>query len=316
MPADREASYEYTVREEDVLERLDKFISNLFDDHSRTTIQKMIDVGLVRVNGKNTKSSYVVKPGDFLEIDDLPLNEQDITPEDIPLDIVYEDDSVMVVNKPSGMVVHPAPGNYSHTLVNALVYHIDNLPVKDDRLRPGIVHRIDKDTSGLIMVAKTEKAQILLQDELKRKQTKREYIALLDGVILNETGTIDAPIGRDTKDRKKMAVVKDGKPAITHFEVLERFFDKTLVSCRLETGRTHQIRVHMAYIGFPLVGDYVYNPKVKKNDFGQYLHAKTIGFTHPETGKWMEFSTELPDTFQEELDKLREEDTYASAFPA
>ncbi|HPJ86323.1 MAG TPA: RluA family pseudouridine synthase, partial [Bacillota bacterium] len=210
MPADREATYEYTVREDDVLERLDKFISNLFDDHSRTTIQKMIDAGLVRVNGKNAKSSHVVKPGDFLEIDDLPLNEQDITPEDIPLDIVYEDDSVMVVNKPSGMVVHPAPGNYSHTLVNALVYHIDNLPVKDDRLRPGIVHRIDKDTSGLLMVAKTEKAQILLQDELKRKHTKREYIALLDGVILNETGTIDAPIGRDTKDRKKMAVVKDG----------------------------------------------------------------------------------------------------------
>ncbi len=316
MPADREALYEYTVREDDTFERIDKFLSRLLEEHSRTTIRKMIDSGYVRLNGKNVKASHVVKPGDFLEIDELPLTEQDITPEDIPLDIVYEDDDVLVVDKPSGMVVHPAPGNYEHTLVNALLYHIGSLPETTDKLRPGIVHRIDKDTSGLLMVAKTERAQNALQEELRQKKTKREYIALVDGVIPNDRGTIDAPVGRDRKDRKKMAVTADGKAAVTHFEVLERFFDKTLISCRLETGRTHQIRVHMAYIGYPLSGDYVYNQKAKKNDFGQFLHAKTIGFTHPRSKLWMEFEAPLPEPFAKELERLRKEEGFSSPYTA
>ncbi len=303
--SNQESAYEYVVRSDDQIERLDKFVAVLIEEYSRTTVQKMIDAKLVLVNGSPAKASYRVKPGDFLQMEELPLTELEITPENIPLDIVYEDDDLLVVNKPSGMVVHPAPGNYTHTLVNALLYHINLLSNFKESLRPGIVHRIDKDTSGLLMVAKTDYAHQKLQAELKEKTTKRVYIALVDGVILNQTGTIDAPIGRDPRDRKKMAVTGDGKPAITHFTVLERFSSKTLIECALETGRTHQIRVHMAYIKHPLVGDYIYNSKSAKAEFGQYLHAKTLGFTHPRTNEWMEFECELPTVFRDHILILR-----------
>ncbi len=303
--SNQESAYEYVVRSDDQIERLDKFVAVLIEEYSRTTVQKMIEAKLVLVNGSPAKASYKVKPGDFLQMEELPLTELEITPENIPLDIVFEDDDLLVVNKPSGMVVHPAPGNYTHTLVNALLYHINQLSNFKETLRPGIVHRIDKDTSGLLMVAKTDYAHQKLQTELKAKTTKRVYIALVEGVILNQTGTIDAPIGRDPRDRKKMAVVGDGKSAITHFTVLERFSSKTLIECVLETGRTHQIRVHLAYIKHPLVGDYIYNSKSSKAEFGQYLHAKTLGFTHPRTNEWMEFECELPAVFRENILVLR-----------
>ncbi|MDD3958328.1 MAG: RluA family pseudouridine synthase, partial [Candidatus Izemoplasmatales bacterium] len=252
------------------------------------------------------KASYRLKMNDRVTVGELPITELDIVGEDIPLDIVYEDDWVLVVDKPSGMVVHPAPGHPNHTLVNALIYHFQALKNIQDSLRPGIVHRIDKDTSGLLMVAKTDRAHQILQDELRAKTTKREYVALVEGVILNQHGTIRAPIGRDSQDRKKMAVVDAGKPAVTHFEVMERFQTHTLLKMRLETGRTHQIRVHMAYIGHPLANDPVYGMS-DGNDFGQYLHAETLGFTHPITAKWLEFSRPIPSEFSQMILRLREE---------
>ncbi|MBU1145478.1 MAG: RluA family pseudouridine synthase [Firmicutes bacterium] len=296
---------EYTILETDPLIRIDKFLSELYEELSRTTVQKMIALQTVLVNSKAVKANYKVKIGDFIQLEEIPLTEQDIQAENIPLDIVYEDDYLLVVNKPSGMVTHPAPGHYEHTLVNALLYHINQLSNINGDIRPGIVHRIDKDTSGLLMVAKTDYAHQVLADELKEKTTKREYIALVDGVILNQRGTIDAPLARDPRDRKKMAVVASGKSAVTHFEVLKRFSDKTLVSCQLETGRTHQIRVHFAYIKFPLVGDYVYGKNKNATEFGQFLHAKTIGFTHPITKKWMEFTRELPQEFSDLIESLQ-----------
>lgn len=288
------------VESSDDLIRIDKFIHQAYEDFTRTTVQKMIDEGCVLVNHLPTKANYVVKPGDLIEIEELPITLQDASPEDIALDIVFEDDDVLVVNKPSGMVVHPAPGNYTGTLVNALLFHINHLSKGSSELRPGIVHRIDKDTSGLLMIAKNDFSHQALSQELKDKKTKREYLALCQGVILNQKGTIHAPIGRSPQDRKKMAVVAEGKPATTHFEVLERYSDATLIKCILETGRTHQIRVHMAYIGYPLVGDYVYGEKVE-TDFGQYLHAKTLGFTHPRSKQWMEFDSDLPDQFKQKI---------------
>ncbi|MBN2504120.1 MAG: RluA family pseudouridine synthase [Bacilli bacterium] len=295
---------EYLVGANDPVERIDKFVSSVFEEYSRTTVQKMIAADLLLVNKESVKPSYKVKVGDLIEFEELPLTELEVTPEDIKLDIVFEDEDVLVVNKPSGMVVHPAPGNYEHTLVNALLFHL-NRSIGNDDLRPGIVHRIDKDTSGLLMVAKNDFAHQRLQAELKEKQTKREYVALVDGVILNDKGTIDAPIGRDPKDRKKMAVVTGGKPSVTHFQVLERYAEHTLISCRLETGRTHQIRVHMAYIKYPLAGDHIYNKKAEKSGFGQYLHAKVLGFTHPRSGQWQEFTNELPKEFSDLIANLR-----------
>ncbi|MDD4184606.1 MAG: RluA family pseudouridine synthase [Candidatus Izemoplasmatales bacterium] len=300
-----EFAFEYLVREDDQCERIDKFLGGVISDASRTTIQKMLALNLVKVNDVFVKPSHKIRIGDLIEYDELPLTEQDIVAENIPLDIVYEDNDVLVVNKPSGMVVHPAPGHYSGTLVNALLYHFQSLSGTSGTLRPGIVHRIDKDTSGVLMVAKTDFAHQALQAELKQKTTKRVYKALIEGVILNQAGTIDAPIGRDRFDRKKMAVADNGKPAITHFTVLERFKDNTFIECRLETGRTHQIRVHMAYIGHPLVGDYIYGSKKQKADFGQYLHAETIGFTHPVNGRWLEFSVPLPLEFKAKIELLR-----------
>ena len=226
--------------------------------------------------------------------------------EDIPLEIVYQDADVAVVNKPQGMVVHPSAGHTSGTLVNALMYHIKDLSGINGELRPGIVHRIDKDTSGLLMVAKNDAAHVALADELKAKKSLRKYWAIVHGNLPNDRGVIEAPIGRSDKDRKKQAVTAKGKPALTRFHVLERFGDYSLVELQLETGRTHQIRVHMAYIGHPVAGDEVYGPRKTLKGHGQFLHAKTLGFTHPRTGEVMEFSVEVPEIFQETLEKLRQ----------
>ncbi|MGI6392574.1 MAG: RluA family pseudouridine synthase [Candidatus Izemoplasmatales bacterium] len=305
MISSTEYAFEYLVNENDKCERIDKFLTTVSTDLSRTTVQKMLAANLVLVNGDIVKASYKVKNGDLIEFNELPLSEQDILPEAIPLDIIYEDNDLVVVNKPSGMVVHPAPGHYRGTLVNALLYHFQSLSASSGNLRPGIIHRIDKDTSGVLMVAKTDFAHQALQNELKDKKTKRIYKALVEGVILNQAGVIEAPIGRDKQDRKKMAVTDTGKPAVTHFHVIARFQNHTFVECRLETGRTHQIRVHMTYIGHPLLGDHVYGKKKSEFGFGQYLHAETIGFTHPVSGKWMEYTAPLPEEFSRMLNRLQ-----------
>lgn len=301
MLQENEYAVEYLVSDTDELIRIDKFISVIFPQYSRTLVQKMIKQSSLLVNGLATKANYIVRLGDFIQIEEIPFVEMDLVPEPLLLNIVYEDDDVLVVDKPSGMVVHPAPGHYDHTLVNGLLYHINQLSSGTHPLRPGIVHRIDKDTSGLLMVAKNDEAHRILSDELKAKVTKREYIALVSGKISNTTGKIDAPIGRDFKDRKKMRVSESGRIAITHFTVLERFNDATLVKCVLETGRTHQIRVHMAYIGHPVINDPVYSKANLNDDFGQYLHAQVLGFTHPTTKKYLEFSSPLPEVFENKL---------------
>ena len=291
----------YTVENELSDIRIDKYLIDLLDV-SRSKVQKMIESNNITVNDKFVKNSYIVRVDDVIKVTELVEN-TDILPENIPLDIVYEDDYLLVVNKPSGMVVHPALGHYSGTLVNALMYHT-NLSSND--VRPGIVHRIDKDTSGLLLVAKNDDVHLALSEELSKRKVNRKYIALVYGVINNDTGTIDAPIGRSMFDRKKMSVTDiNSKDAITHFKVLERLSDATLIECTLETGRTHQIRVHMSYIGFPIVNDPVYGRKKIINDFGQMLHAKTIGFNHPITGEYMEFSKDAPKEFYDILDTFR-----------
>jgi len=296
-------SYEWVITESDVLDRIDKMIASEFEEFSRSLVQKMIENEYIIVNQKAVKANYKVKVSDVIEIEELPITLQDALPKEMDLDIVFEDDDVLIVNKPSGMVTHPAPGHYQDTLVNGLLYHTLSLSEGTAEYRPGIVHRIDKDTSGLLMIAKNDYAHQILAEELKEKHTFREYIALVSGVIKNSKGTIDAPIGRSNNDRKKMAVTPNGKPAITHFEVIERFEKATLIKCRLETGRTHQIRVHMAYINHPLIGDPVYGKKI--DDFGQFLHAKTLGFTHPRTLDWMMFDSELPIEFIKKIEELR-----------
>ena len=291
----------YTVENELSDIRIDKYLIDLLGV-SRSKVQKMIESNNITVNDKFVKNSYIVRVDDVIKVTELVEN-TDILPENIPLDIVYEDDYLLVVNKPSGMVVHPALGHYSGTLVNALMYHT-NLSNHD--VRPGIVHRIDKDTSGLLLVAKNDDVHLALSEELSKRKVNRKYIALVHGVINNDTGTIDAPIGRSMFDRKKMSVTDiNSKDAITHFKVLERLSDATLIECTLETGRTHQIRVHMSYIGFPIVNDPVYGRKKIINDFGQMLHAKTIGFNHPITGEYMEFSKDAPKEFYDILDTFR-----------
>lgn len=291
----------YSVENELCDIRIDKYLIDLLGV-SRSKAQKMIESNNITVNDKFVKNSYIVRVDDVIKVTELVEN-TDILPENIPLDIVYEDDYLLVVNKPSGMVVHPALGHYTGTLVNALMYHT-NLSKND--IRPGIVHRIDKDTSGLLLVAKNDDIHLALSEELSKRKVNRKYIALVYGVINNDTGTIDAPIGRDMFDRKKMSVTDiNSKDAITHFKVLERLNDATLIECTLETGRTHQIRVHMSYIGFPIVNDPVYGRKKKINDFGQMLHAKTIGFNHPITGEYMEFSKDAPKEFYDILDTFR-----------
>ena len=287
-------------------ERLDKFVK--IDSLTRSAVQKLIEDGRVTVNGETARVSYKVCAGDVVEVSDFEPKELDVKPENIPLDIVYEDDELLVVNKGKNMVVHPAAGNYSGTLVNALLYHCKgNLSGINGVIRPGIVHRIDKDTSGLLLVAKTNRAHISLAEQIKEKSVKRRYICIANGVIETNRGVIDAPIGRHMSERKKMAVTsKNSKNAVTHFEVLERFCDYTYLTCRLETGRTHQIRVHLKYIGHPVLGDAVYGPK--KNEFNltsQVLHAKMIGFVHPVTGDYMEFDSENPDYFNDIFNVLR-----------
>lgn len=291
----------------DLTGRIDKVLGHFLSDVSRSQLQKWIEDGHVTVNGQSVKTKYKLQVGDMVRI--IPEEPQtiDLEPENIPLDIVYEDDDVIVVNKPAGMVVHPAPGHPSHTLVNALLYH-SPLSTINGEFRPGIVHRIDKDTSGLLMVAKNDLAHRSLAAQLKSKTNYREYVALVHGVIKEEQGTIDAPLGRSKKDRKKQAVVLDGRHAVTHFKVLKRYQHYTLVKCRLETGRTHQIRVHMAYIGHPLAGDPLYGPRKTLAGPGQYLHAGLLGFRHPRSGQEMTFTAPLPDYFTKMLEHLDKTD--------
>ena len=286
----------------DIGTRIDKYLTDN-TDYTRSKIQKMIENGNILVNNKQTKDSYKLKENDRITIEEY--NEEiDIEPENIPLDIYYEDEDLIVVNKPSGMVVHPAPGNYSKTLVNALMYHTNNLSTINTSIRPGIVHRIDADTSGLLLVAKNDKTHNALAETIQKKEVVREYIALVEGVIMEDTATIDAPIGRDKNNRKKMAVTSENsKDAITHIRVLDRYKDSTLIRCKLETGRTHQIRVHLNYIGHPVVNDPVYGyKKLIDKDFGQMLHAEKIGFVHPTTKEYMEFTAPLPDRFKKILE--------------
>ncbi|OEC02630.1 pseudouridine synthase [Lysinibacillus sphaericus] len=298
----------YTIEEQQQGERIDKAVSSIQNEWSRTQISNWITEGIVKVNGEAVKAKYKVKAGDVVEIIVPEAEPLDVIAENLDLEIVYEDADVLVVNKPKGMVVHPAPGHMTGTLVNGLMYHCTDLSGINGIMRPGIVHRIDKDTSGLLMVAKNDKAHESLVEQLVNKTVTRKYTALVHGHIAHDKGTIDAPIGRDQKDRQKQAVVDKGKHAVTHFQVIERFGDYTLVECRLETGRTHQIRVHMQYIGFPLVGDPKYGPRKTLDFGGQVLHAGVLGFTHPTTGEYMEFEAPLPVDYVQLLDELRNKD--------
>ncbi|GFZ27012.1 RluA family pseudouridine synthase [Lactobacillus corticis] len=284
--------------------RIDKYLANELPDLSRSRIKELIKSGAVKVNGQTTKVSYQVEAGDKIMLEVPPVAPLKLEAEDIPLDIVYEDHDVIVVNKPQGMVVHPAAGHPNHTLVNALLYHTKDLAASPEGFRPGIVHRIDKDTSGLLMIAKNAKARESLEAQLAAKTNERLYLAIVHGNFSEQAGVIDAPIGRDHGDRKKMAVVENGKKAITHFKVLQQFKNYSLVQCRLETGRTHQIRVHMAYIGHPVAGDPLYGPKKTLKGQGQFLHAATLGFKQPTTGKDLQFSVPAPENFQAALAEL------------
>lgn len=288
--------------------RIDKYLAEVFNGKSRSYIQGLIEKENIKVNGKSIKSNYKVKENDEILISMPEALELEVEAEDIPLDILYEDNDVIVINKPQGMVVHPAPGNYTKTLVNALLYHCKDLSTINGVIRPGIVHRIDKDTTGVLVVAKNDEAHNFLSKQLQTHSMKREYIALVEGRLKEDTGTINKPIGRNKKDRLKMGIVDDGKRAVTHYEVLERYKNTTLIKCVLETGRTHQIRVHMASIGHPLVGDEVYGFKKQRFKLqGQVLHAKTLGFIHPKTKEYMEFTTNLPEYYNNLIEKLRKE---------
>ncbi|AWC29439.1 RluA family pseudouridine synthase [Bacillus cytotoxicus] len=294
-----------TVVEERKNERIDKFVASVNHEWSRTQVQQWIKDGVITVNGKTVKGNYKVKENDEITVTVPEPEELDIRAEDMNLEIYYEDADVLVVNKPRGMVVHPAPGHTSGTLVNGLMYHCTDLSGINGVMRPGIVHRIDKDTSGLLMVAKNDMAHESLVNQLVEKTVTRRYQAIVHGVIPHDKGTIDAPIARDKKDRQSMAVDENGKHAVTHFQVLERFKDFTLVECRLQTGRTHQIRVHMKYIGYPLAGDPKYGPKKTLNLNGQALHAGILGFNHPRTGEYLQFEAPAPAIFEETLNILR-----------
>ncbi|MBD8031676.1 MULTISPECIES: RluA family pseudouridine synthase [Solibacillus] len=286
-------------------ERIDKALSQMEESWSRSQIGNWLEEERILVNGVKVKAKYKVRQGDVIEVDVPEVEDLEIVPEDLNLEIIYEDADVLVVNKPRGMVVHPAPGHASGTLVNGLMHHCKDLSGINGVARPGIVHRIDKDTSGLLMVAKNDVAHEGLVNQLVDKSVTRKYTALVHGHIAHEKGTIDAPIGRDQKDRQKQAVVDKGKHAVTHFQVMERFGEFTLVECRLETGRTHQIRVHMNYIGYPLAGDPKYGPK-KTIDFGgQVLHAGVLGFIHPVTKEYLEFESPIPEDFKQLIEELR-----------
>lgn len=297
-------SYTFTVSERNDLVRVDKFLSLLAEEFSRSRIQKLLDDKQVLVNKKAVKANYKVKAGDSVVLNVPDAVEMDIPAEDIPLDIVYEDDDIIVVNKRKGMVVHPALGHYTGTLVNALMYHCkDNLSGIGGELRPGIVHRIDMNTTGLLVVCKNDYAHNFIAEQLKVHSITRRYQAIIYNCPKDNEGIVDEPIGRDPYDRKKMAVNHiHGKDAVTHYRVLKKFQNFSYIECELETGRTHQIRVHMTHIGCPLLGDDIYGPKnCPYNLIGQTLHAKTLGFIHPTTKKYMEFDSELPEYFQKLL---------------
>lgn len=289
-------------------ERLDKYLA-ANTDYSRVMISKMIDAEYIKVNDKLEKASYKVRENDCIEILDGFKEETDIVPTKMDINIVYEDEHIIIVNKPSGLVVHPGSGNYDNTLVNGLMYYTSSLSDVNGEERPGIVHRIDKDTSGLLMVAKTNEAHQILTEYFKNKDVKREYLALITGVFPHETATIDAPIGRDPKDRKKMTVTADNsKEAVTHLKVIKRYREHTLVSLKLETGRTHQIRVHMKYIGYPVFNDPVYTNK-KTTEFGQFLHSHKMEFDHPITKEHMSFECPMPTEMQEFINSLEVDQT-------
>ncbi|MBZ4646562.1 MAG: pseudouridine synthase [Clostridia bacterium] len=296
------------VAKEDNNIRIDKYLSDKIKDLSRSYAQKIINDGLVQVNNKAVKQNYKVKANDMVHVEIPEPEKLEIKAEDIELDIVYEDADLLVVNKPQGMVVHPAAGNYTGTLVNALMKHCGgNLSAINGIIRPGIVHRIDKDTSGLLLVAKNNRAHIKLAKQIKDHSLSRRYVAIVYGALKNDSGIIDAPIGRHPVDRKKMSVTtKNGRNAVTHFKVLERLGNYSYIECKLETGRTHQIRVHMSYIGHPIIGDPVYGPKKDRfNLNGQALHAKIIGFIHPTTNEYLEFEVSPPPYFDKLLNLLR-----------
>ncbi len=299
---------EYIVPEEFSGVRIDKFLSESCPGQSRSFLQKLLKSELVNVNGKTVKSSYKVSAGEAVSFEVPEAVEAEITAQEMPLDILYEDQDVILINKPKGMVVHPAAGHYEGTLVNGLMYHCrDQLSGINGVMRPGIVHRIDMDTTGVIIACKNDLAHNSIAEQLKVHSITRKYYAVVFGRLPDDEGTVEAPVGRHPTDRKKMSVIsKNGKDAVTHYRVLERFCGYTYVECRLETGRTHQIRVHMASIGHPLLGDQVYGPA--KQPFrlnGQTLHAGVLGFIHPRSGEYMEFSAPLPDYFEELLAKLR-----------
>jgi len=298
----------YIIDESFSLERIDKVIQKIDPDKSRSTIKKMIEEGFIKVNDEVVKSNYKVRYEDVITIEEFILDTHEILAEDIPLDIVYEDNDVVVINKPSGMVVHPGNGVYSGTLVNALMYHIKDLSRINGEVRPGIVHRIDKDTSGLLVVAKNDVAHQKLANQLVDRTLSRVYLALVHGQIFDQKIKIDAPIGRDKNDRTKMCVTShNSKQAITNVEVLEVFENSSYIECKLETGRTHQIRVHMAYIKHPLYGDPKYGYRKDDHSYGQYLHAYRLGFIHPTTNEFMSFEASPEPQFFEKLDQLRVE---------
>ena len=288
-------------------ERIDKYLSEQLEDMTRSHIQKLIKENMVRVNGMTVKSNFKLSASDQIEVEIPELKEPDILPENIPLDILYEDQDILVVNKPKGMVVHPAPGHYTGTLVNAIMYHCkDNLSGINGVMRPGIVHRIDMDTTGSLLICKNDRAHQALAEQLKEHSITRKYHAIVHGRLKEDEGTIDKPIGRHPIDRKKMSVhCTNGREAVTHYRVLKRFQQFTYIECQLETGRTHQIRVHMSSIGHPILGDQVYGPAKSPYKLqGQTLHAKVLGITHPTTGEYMEFDAPLPDYFQGLLEKM------------
>lgn len=287
-------------------ERIDKFLMSELSDISRTNIQNMIAENYILVNGEAVKSNYKLKKDDVVTVKHKEPEVLDVIKQDIPVNIIYQDADLLVVNKEKGMVVHPSVGHKDGTLVNALMFHVDNLSTINGVVRPGIVHRIDKDTSGLLIVAKNDKAHVKLSEMIANKEVKRKYYALVHGVIKHDYGTIDAPIARNPRERKEMAIIDEGKPSITHFQVIERYEKYTLIECELETGRTHQIRVHMKYINHPLVGDPVYGPRKTLDTNGQMLHSKSLEFIHPITDDRIELDTDLPTYFVEVLKKLEQ----------
>ena len=285
--------------------RIDKYLVNELKNISRSKIQLLIDERNILVNNEPTKSNYKVQAQDQIQISIPEPEPIDVLPEDIPLEIIYEDKDIAVINKPQGMVVHPAAGHNHGTLVNALLYHIKDLSGINGKIRPGIVHRLDKDTSGILVVAKNDEAHVKLSEQLQDRSMQRKYWAIVHGVLPHNHGTIDAPIGRDPKNRQQFTVVTGGKESISHFRVLERFKDYSLLEVSLETGRTHQIRVHLKYINFPIAVDEVYGPKKTLKGNGQFLHAHTIEFIHPRTRERMHFEAEVPSAFEEALEQLR-----------